>query len=571
MDPGEPLSTQAIHAVRGIDAGTRTAADDRPWVAAGIAQAHEQAREFLAAGRVELAAGVYQVFLTNASPSLHYQAFLHLGALMRDQGRWAEAQAYLRHCVRLRPQCMGGHCELGCVIEEAGDEQGALDVWQQALMLTHPADEGSAFEVERIARHIARAHCRRIELQATALAPSPTSLAAPPKSTARPVRSRPFRLLIRGWRGINHSYALVNQYQIVELVRNKDVQLFHEDLPFISGNWSKQENGAGFDEEATRLINGLPAHDGGPLDATYTISAPLELCNLPAARHATFAVTEFGLNADNFAPGATDPGAFTRDSHMVVTPSRWARDKLVQAGMSAQGIHVIPHGVDPRIFFPQELEQRSASRRTIGLGDEHFAFLNIGGTFWNKGIDLLVLAFAQVLRDHPGARLLLKDNRKLYGITSDDTIGKLMQRHPELVTQQVLAAITTIPGTLTLSQLASLYNAVDLYVSPYRAEGFNMPVLESMGCGLPVLVTAGGASDDFVTPEAGEFIPSRLIPVEQAEYPVGGAYMEPDLEGLTEHMLAAVSKGRAAERPSKVGPELHWRGISDRLLALLSQ
>ena len=43
-----------------------------------------------------------------------------------------------------------------------------------------------------------------------------------------------------------------------------------------------------------------------------------------------------------------------------------------------------------------------------------------------------------------------------------------------------------------------LYNIADLYISPYRGEGFNMPVLEAMSVGLPVLVSAGGSTDDFV-------------------------------------------------------------------------
>src|SRR6185436_13260064 len=48
-----------------------------------------------------------------------------------------------------------------------------------------------------------------------------------------------------------------------------------------------------------------------------------------------------------------------------------------------------------------------------------------------------------------------------------------------------------------------LFTACQCLVHPYRGEGFALPVLEAMACGLPVIVTAGGATDDFVTDDFG--------------------------------------------------------------------
>jgi glycosyltransferase involved in cell wall biosynthesis len=53
---------------------------------------------------------------------------------------------------------------------------------------------------------------------------------------------------------------------------------------------------------------------------------------------------------------------------------------------------------------------------------------------------------------------------------------------------------------LTEDEMAGLYTACDVLVHPYRGEGFGLPILEAMACGLPVIVTNGGAALDFCAP-----------------------------------------------------------------------
>ena len=55
-----------------------------------------------------------------------------------------------------------------------------------------------------------------------------------------------------------------------------------------------------------------------------------------------------------------------------------------------------------------------------------------------------------------------------------------------------------------------LFAACDVLVHPYRGEGFGLPVLEAMACGLPVVVTAGGPTDEFVPPAACWRVPARV-------------------------------------------------------------
>tara|TARA_B100000965_G_C19017406_1_gene509470 strand:+ start:55 stop:294 length:240 start_codon:yes stop_codon:yes gene_type:complete len=52
-------------------------------------------------------------------------------------------------------------------------------------------------------------------------------------------------------------------------------------------------------------------------------------------------------------------------------------------------------------------------------------------------------------------------------------------------------------------QLIELYNITDCYVSPYRAEGFNLTPLEAAASGIPIIVTKGGSTDDYFNSQLG--------------------------------------------------------------------
>src|SRR5204863_6328659 len=116
---------------------------------------------------------------------------------------------------------------------------------------------------------------------------------------------------------------------------------------------------------------------------------------------------------------------------------------------------------------------------------------------WNKGLDLLVRAFAVVKSRGRAARLVIKDQRALYGASLDYLLRTVQRAFPSLLSADVLSSIVVIGDNLPQEKLRLLFGAADCYVSPYRAEGFNLPVLEAIACGTPAIVTAGGATDDY--------------------------------------------------------------------------
>ena len=89
----------------------------------------------------------------------------------------------------------------------------------------------------------------------------------------------------------------------------------------------------------------------------------------------------------------------------VITICRGLRDDLMARGFAAERIGVVPNGVDLTLFGePPRADQALARELDLGAGP----LIGFIGSFYDyEGIDDLIAAMPALLRDHPGARLLL--------------------------------------------------------------------------------------------------------------------------------------------------------------------
>jgi glycosyltransferase involved in cell wall biosynthesis len=369
-----------------------------------------------------------------------------------------------------------------------------------------------------------------------------SAMAAPSPEPAASVRRSPTRLLVEGWRGVSHSFAMVNQHQLLALARTGAVDLHHRDLPFFMPHWNARDTGAGFAPAQAAFIDGLLPLEPALADLVYRIAAPIPAPDRRARRTLTFAVTEFGLTDRSFADPALPPAAYGDGGNLVVTPSRWSRDRLLDRGFDEPGVRVVRHGVDRDGFAPLGAAERALNRRNLGFADDEVVFLNVGLPAWNKGIDLLTAAFAAVRRSHPRARLVIKDASRLYGLDAEAVLRDLARRQPGVITPEVVGAISVVSGNMSQAEMRLLYGIADRYVSPYRAEGFNLPVLEALACGTPVIVSSGGATDDFCDGDGVIKVPSVFVRADLRDHP-GACRVEPHLPSLIERMDEAVRAG----------------------------
>lgn len=335
-------------------------------------------------------------------------------------------------------------------------------------------------------------------------------------------------LQVEGWRGISHSYALVNQFQLLHWHKSGLASIRHIDMPFVMPHWASGENSAGFHANDMNIIQNISE----PIEpeAIYRIFAPFGLDTPVDLPTVTFAVTEFGLNDSNYNQEMVD--RYAARGGKIHTPSTWSKNRLMASGMPEHIIHVIPHAADPNYFFQMDGDSIAKNREAIGYQADDVVLLNVGTHHWNKGLDVLITAFARARQKNKRLKLLLKDQRSTYLMNSESyvhqTLSDIGMNDPD-----TLDAIRLLSGHLDLSQLNALYNVADAYVTPYRAEGFNLPALEAQTCGTPVIATKGGATQDFLKSHENFSIPGKYHENAKLKNDLSiNAYIEPDLSAV---------------------------------------
>jgi len=346
------------------------------------------------------------------------------------------------------------------------------------------------------------------------------------------------------------------------------VTLRHHDLPYLRNSWHPASGLMPPGDEAR--LRQIPAPlDAETFDAVYRIGFPLDLRPSPrTSRIVAFITCEAGGLGPSEIAGHIPLAQAHRDGNaIIVTSSQWSLRGLLNSGADPERVKRVLLGVDGSLFQPLPPEPRAQLRQRLGMSGFTFFFAGSAMTP-NKGTDLLLKAAAIVAQSHPQLRLLVKGVDALY--LARDIFGSAVRLLTQAELNRLQTRLRYEGGTLTFAQLAQIYQAADAYVSPYRAEGFNLPVLEAIASGLPVICTRGGSTDDFTTDEFALRIDSVQIPILTQEPPERYA-LQPNLDHLVSLMKQVIDDPTIAARARQAGPafvaaNFTWRHAVDRLL-----
>jgi len=175
-----------------------------------------------------------------------------------------------------------------------------------------------------------------------------------------------------------------------------------------------------------------------------------------------------------------------RHSAVVLTGSEHARaDILARYELPPQRVAVTPYAADSRF---RRLAPGAADERLAGVGLPTQYLLCVGNLQPRKNLPRLLEAYASLSTDIRPPLVVVGQPAWLY-----HDVYAAVRDHG--LTDEV-----QFTGFVTTDELVALYNRAHAFAYPSLYEGFGLPVLEALACGVPTL-----ASDRSSLPEvAGE-------------------------------------------------------------------
>lgn len=185
-----------------------------------------------------------------------------------------------------------------------------------------------------------------------------------------------------------------------------------------------------------------------------------------------------------------------RNADAIVAVSGHTKDTIVEClGVAPDRIVVVHHGVD-ETFRPAPTAAVAHLRARLGLARPYILF--VGTAEPRKNLPRLVDALA--LMCHGGRRDfdLVIAGKAAWGSAS---LRACIAAHG-------LESRVRLPGYIAGTDLPALYSGASVFVLPSLAEGFGIPLLEAMACGVPVVASNATALPEVYGDAAFGFDPS---------------------------------------------------------------
>lgn len=251
-----------------------------------------------------------------------------------------------------------------------------------------------------------------------------------------------------------------------------------------------------------------------------------------------------------------------KEFDQIWVPSKWQRDCTIEQGIPSYKVKIVPEGVDVEKYKP--------IKKTKKINENNpFKFVLIGRWDYRKATQEIIKAFTETFSEEENVQLILSVDNPFASdgfSTTEERLKNCNISHKN---------IKIVNFKSSESYIDMLHDA-DVFLSCARGEGWNLPLIEAMACGIPSIYSNWGGQLEFAE---GRGIPVDIIkevPVSSPDdnkyyswtWNAPGNFAEPNFSDLSKKMRNVFEnydfyKQRALKESDDIRRIYTWKNAAD--------
>lgn len=240
-------------------------------------------------------------------------------------------------------------------------------------------------------------------------------------------------------------------------------------------------------------------------------------------------------------------------------PSEWQRQCTIAQGVDPNFVKVVPEGIDPHLCKPIDPAEYNPT--------DTFNFLIVGKWESRKYTKEMIQAWLEVFEGNDNVRLYVMADNPFHHFSTEDKLKVCGFDDPRII------PLPNEPHEDCIRRMQS----TDVYLSCSRAEGWNLPLIEAMACGIPSIALDYSGSTEYAKDAMLVIVkkmikPFGLIGMKDEDCP--GQWAEPDYEDLKRVIEDAYDdyeshKIKALETSAYIRKNFTWKKAAQKAYDLL--